>query len=319
MIGVNRNFACYVVLLTFCVLFPTVSVAKEVEIEDLKQAIPVLSPENEALNSFYLIGESLITLGVPVTFEACWTRDRGFGFVQKDQLGYPIFFIAEKKLLLYDATQSQVLLDEKVYPQALITSKKRQLTWNTGFGGKEKSRFFVDVASLVSSEKQEPKLSRINETDWKLTYTLEQQTEVIYVFRVDQKIAFKSALLKSGEHILFTVRNVTINQPVPERLMKFPDIRSLPAEFTVKETSIEPDSDLGEVLSEVTEGVFSLGRALYATAAMENAQLRKSPIFSNINWEQAKQKHKHLGPKLKNFLKVDIQNPVILPPKQAGN
>ncbi|QDT84069.1 hypothetical protein [Gimesia chilikensis] len=318
MMGINRNFVCYVVLLTYCVLFPAASVAEEPEIARLKQAIPVLSPENEALNSFYLIGESVIPLGVPVTFEACWTRDRGFGFVQNDQLGYPIFFIAEKKMLLYDATQSQVLLDEKVYPQALIFNKDRKLTWNTGFGGKEKTRFFVDVASLVSSEKQEPKLSRINETDWKLTYTFERQTEVIYVFRVDQKIAFKSALFKSGKQILFTVRNVAINQPVPERLMKFPDIRSLPAEINVKEETIVPDDDFGKAVSEVTEGAFSLGRALCATAAMENEQFRKYPFFSNINWEQAKQKHKLLGPKLKTFLKVDIQN-LVIQPKQAGN
>lgn len=317
MLSTIRIKACSMLSLMCWSLFPAVSAAGEPEIAQLKQAIPVLSPENEALSSFYLIGESIIPLGVPVTFEACWTRERGFGFVQNDQFGYPIFFIAEKKLLLYDATQSQIFLGDKSYPQALISNKERKMTWNVGFGEKEKSRFFIDVASLVTSAEKEPELSRVNDTDWKLTYRFERQTEIEYVFRVDQEeISFQSVLFRGGDQILFTVRNVTLNQRVPEHLMKFPDIKALPTDFKVQQSSIKPDTDLGEALTEVSEGAFSMGRAFYGTAAMENVKFRNPLLFSNINWEQVKQNHKRLGPKLKAFLKVEIKDPVILPPQE---
>lgn len=311
--GIKRTCSLSIGLITICFVFTATSYADEPSIAIVKQAMPVLSPENEALNSFYFVGEFVIPFGVPVAFEACWSRESGFGFAQVDHFGYPMFFIAEKKMLLYDASQSQVNLGKDVFPNVIVQQKNRKLTLKTGFNINGKATFLVDMPSLISTAKTEPEVSRVNETDWKLTYTFGKGDEVIYVFRVDREVSFKSALLKSGHQSIFTIRNVLINQPVPDRLMKFPETKSISSEVTVKELIGIPPTGVGETLEEGFEYSIFTARALYAPSAIHNAKYRRYPPFpANIEWKQVEKSHKRIGPKLRALLKVDFKGRVIL-------
>jgi len=317
---INRICALNVVLMIHCVLLAAVSDADEPDIAALKRAIPVLSPDNEDLNSFYFIGESVIPFGAPTAFEVCWTRDSGFGFVLVDQFGYPLALIAERQLLLYDASQSEVFLGKDFLPNVIIKSKDRNLTATVGFKGNknDEAEFVVDMLSLVSTTKRapEPDLSRVNETDWKLTYAFDTGADVIYLFRVDQEIAFKSAVLSLKQQPFIKVRDVVINQRVPERLMKFPDTAGLTAEITVEELPEKPSADIGKTLGELAGFLYFSARALGAPAAIQDPSLRELPIFkSDIDWEEVEKNHKRIGAKLKDFLKVDIKDRVVLPLK----
>lgn len=319
--GINRTCSLSVGLITSCLMFAATSYADEPDIATLKQAIPILSPENEALNSFYFIGESVLPLGVPVTIEVCWSRDSGFGFVQVDHLGYPVFFIAEKKSLLYDALESQVMLGEDAFPNLTIQSQNRKLSWMSGFhnDSDKKARFVVDLPSIVSTAKTEPDISRVNKTDWKLTYKFDKGAEVSYVFHVDRDISFKSALLKSRQQPILTIRNILINQPVPDRLMKFPETKSLSSAVTVKdlgeglETNGKglPVTRLGEAIGKISEDTLFLVRAQLTSAAIYHDSYRKYPLPSDIDWKQVEKKHKRIGTKLKSLLNVDIKGRVI--------
>ncbi|MAX37524.1 hypothetical protein [Gimesia sp.] len=310
---IDRICSLSVILMMNCVVFAAVSDADEPDIAELKRAIPVLSPENEDLNSFYFVAESVIPYGVPTAFEACWSRASGFGYVLVDQLGYPMLFVAEKQMLLCDALQSQVILWKDVSPNVLIQSKNRYLTVNLGFKSKQKENFLVDVPSFVSTAKTEPDLSRVNETDWKLTYNFDKNAQVVYLFRVDREIAFKSVLLMSQQQPLITIRNVVINQPVPERLMKFPDKNVLAAAVTVEESPEKPPAELGEALGEVFDKTLSATRALAIPAAIQDTRLRRLPFTSDTDWEEVEKNHKRIGGKLRDFLRVDIKDRVVLP------
>lgn len=310
---IDRICSLSLVLLMNCVVFAAVSYADEPDIAELKRAIPVLSPENEALNSFHFVGESVIPFGVPTAFEACWSRTDGFGYVLVDQLGYPMLFVAEKQMLLCDPLQSQVILWKEVSPNVLIQSKNRKLNVNLGFDSNQNEKFVVDVPSFVSTAKTEPELSRVNETDWKLTYTFDKGAEVVYLFRVDREVAFKSVLLTSQQQPLISIRNVVINQPVPERLIKFPDKNVLSAAVTVEELPEKPPAEVGKALREAFDKTQSATRALATPAAIQDTRLRRFPFPPDTDWEEVEKNHKRIGGKLRDFLKVDIKDRVVLP------
>ena len=310
--GISRTCSLSVGLITGCVMLAATSYADEPSVAMLKEAIPVLSPENEALTSFYFVTELVSGYGVPFAFEACWSRDRGFGYAQVDQFGYPVLFMAEKKFLLYDASQSQINLGKNVLPNVDIQNENRKLNWHSGFKAVDQAKFVVDLPSLVSGAKREPMVSRVNDTDWKLTYSFEGEAEVIYVFRVGCEISLKSALLRSRQQPIITVRNVMINQPVPNRLMKFPETKTLPSEVKVKELFGTKFTGVGEVFEEGIEHSLFTARALAASAAIHDAKYRGVPFPANIDWVQVERSHKRIGPKLRDLLKVDFKGRVIL-------
>ena len=281
------------------------SFATEPTATELKQAIPVLSPDTEKLNSFHVIGEYLSPLGVPIAFEACWTRNDGFGFIQIDHLGAPVLFVAEKRALLYDASQSKVFLDDNAAPNVLIQSRNRQLAATSGFKSAKYARFIIDLPSLVSTTKHVPVVKQQNETDWDLVYSFDSGADVTYRFKVDDKITFKSAVLSSNQRAIVAVRSVAINKPVPKRMMKFPDADQLPAD--VKVHNVQSTAELSAAVSYSVAAV----RALAASAAIKNADHRGNFFEPDIDWQQVERKHQQIGPKLANLLNGEIKSRVI--------
>jgi hypothetical protein len=106
----------------------------------------------------------------------------------------------------------------------------------------------------------------------------------------------------NGKEVLI-IRNISINKPIPKRLLNFPTPDAFPAGIVTRHLTEQKSDTVGEMLSVSA----SFTRALAAPAAIRDPKLRSFPFSNSVNWDDVKRAHSINGPKLSALLGVDIK------------
>lgn len=277
---------------------------KQIDAEDLVKNAPVLSAGNEKLSSFHFIGEIQMPTGVPVVFEAGWSRTRGYSLAMVDRYGFPVLFLCDQKMLLYDVASGTVFLDDGMDPNVMIQVADGKGTATCGVRSSVGSKFVVDISSFAPTKKVKPNIARL-EKQIEVRYGSPNGPETLYAFDAGKATNIKSMTYSHRGQPLIVIRDIQLNGPLPERLTRFPGKDQLPADLRVVKWS---DSDLGSD-DDAERRTKLIMRALGTPSALENAELRTDQYWSDVDdWDKVARDHKSVGKRLATILRINIEN-----------
>lgn len=281
------------------------AVADDVTVDGLLQKVPVLSPTNQALQSFHFTAELPTPFGFPALFEVGWTRPDDFGFVLVDQTRTPVLFIAQKQLLLYDASKGTITWDDDAWPNVVLQADDGRWNAKYGFAGKDEVRFIVDLPSLIRGAHASPKLKKLNATTWEVSLLSESgKLETAALFEPSEEWPLRKMVIRNVEDgtSIVSISEISINQPIPKQLMTFPAVERISKEITTRRFSdreVETDGDGVAV-------VIQMMRALAAPAAIRDDKLQNIPFWKDVNWAEAARRHRRIGPMLAELLQLPL-------------
>lgn len=282
----------------------SVAVGDEPDASQLLRSVPVLSPNNESLDSFSFVGEFVTPFGVPAVFEACWAREEGFGFGLVDQFGLPVLFIAQKQMMLYDASDGFVTLGGDCNPNVIMQIKERRAVASCGIESSENARFIVDIPSFVPDGAHVVRtLRQLPNKLWELKYVNPRGSELLLLFNDSERWPLTRMEASANGNLMVIVREIVINRPVPLHLMTFPSVDAFPADVVTERLGDRAPDSFGDVLSLPQRFV----RALAAPSAIRDSKLRSFPFSKDVNWGEVERHHKMTGPKLSSLLDFEIK------------
>lgn len=294
---------------------PAVVTADEVKIEQLLKKVPILSPDNKDLNSFQFRVEMPTELGVPFPLDVGWTRPDEFGAVFIDSKSRtPVAFIAEKKVLLYDAVTATLTLVDDVLPSVVLKADAKTIQCGFGFTTQKAKRdFTIDLPSFFRIDVRTPRLVKRDATTWQYTCLSESgMSNIIAVFEPAQPWPLRAFEIRSTTDgsLIMSVTNISINVPVEKRLRVFPSPDRFPPELKiarVAETKVTSFMDAIGLLTRLT-------RAIVGRLAIHNKELRQVPFLGDVDWDAAARSDAIIGPALRTLLEM----PAEVPSKPGG-
>lgn len=300
-----RFLALVGLVLIWCPFLPEiVASGDEPNAEQLIKRIPVLSTDNQSLRSFSFIGEFVTPFGVPAVFEACWVREDGFGFALVDQFGFPVLFIAQKQMMLYDASDGLITLDEDCNPNVIMQVKERRAVAVCGVQSLNKAAFVVDIPSFIRDPSEVTRTFRqLPNNLWELRDLNSNGSELLLLFDTSEQWPLKRMeVLRDGKPMLI-IRDIVINKPMPHYLTKFPSVDQFPADLTTDRLADRDEDFFANAISLPQRFV----RSLAAPSAIREPKLRSFPFSNDVNWEEVERRHKVIGPKLSSLLDFQIK------------
>ncbi len=266
--------------------------------------LPVLAASNKQLKSFHFIGEIQMPSGVPVVFEAGWSRATGYSLAMVDQFGFPVLFIAQNKMLLNDFASGTVFLDKGVAPNVIVQVADGKGAATCGVRAKHDSKFIVDLLSFAPITEVTPAIKK-SADQIEVRYSSPKGPQTTYAFDTGSDPAIRSMTCSHHGRPLIIIRDIVLNRPLPKRLTKFPSPDQIPADIPLEDWS----NNNVESEDEAKRRTMLMTRALGTPSALERPDLRNEPFWNDVtDWEKVARVHKTNGPRLSAILKVDIPN-----------
>ena len=267
---------------------------ERLEADELIKSLPILSSDNAKLRSFHFTGEILSSKDVSLVFEVGWSRELGHSVAMMDQFGFPILFVAKDHMLLNDVAGGTVVFEDNTNPNLIIQVAEGKCTAVCGVATKNDSSFVVDLPSFVT--KSTPRI-REAENGVEVSYTSTSGVETVFMF--DNTSRINSMTCSYRGEPLIVVRDIVLNQPLPERLTEFPSRDEIPEDIRVEVWS---DKDAGSE-SEARQRTVLLMRALGLSAALSRPELRNVPPYKSVvDWDELGRMHQANGPRLAKLL-----------------
>lgn len=280
------------------------AVGAEPKVEELIQQIPILTAENDSLQSFSFKGEFVTPFGVPAVFEACWARDQGFGFALVDQFDFPVLFIAQQQMMLYDASEGLLTLGEDCNPKVILQVKEARSVAFCGVESSAQVPFVVDIPSFIRQPADATRtFGRLPNGLWELRDLHKKGSELRLLFDAAEPWPLKRMEVRLAGEPIVIVREIRINSPVPSYLTKFPAVDAFPAELATDRLTEHQGDDLNDAFSLPQRFV----RSLATPSAIRDAKLRSFPFAGDVNWAEVERRHQVVGPKLSKLLEVQIE------------
>lgn len=271
--------------------------------EHLVKNAPLLTAGNEQLSSFHFIGEIQLPNGVPVVFEAGWSKTSGYSLTMVDQYGFPVLFLCENKMLLYDAASGTVFLEDGMAPNVIIQVADGKGAATCGVRSSLSSKFVVDASSFASKNLK-PSIAR-SEKRIAVRYGTPTGPETLYEFDAGKAAKIRSMTYFHRGQPLIVIRDIHLNGPLPERLTSFPARDQIPADLQVvkwSDNALRSDDDAEQRTKLIM-------RALGTPSALENAELRKDQAWTDVDdWDKVARDHSFFGKRLAALLNINIEN-----------
>jgi|GEM_PF-3996529 len=279
--------------------------AEPVTIEGLLARVPILSPKNERLSSFHIKVEcTLPTPGKqPIGGDVAWSRDHGFGIVGlAGKNGAPQLFLAEEWMFLYEPTTATAIIDDETWPTIRLAAKpENKIGLVLGYTEHQSdAEMHIDLPSFFRPSEREVNLTQVDAQTWRLTQESPTgNSDLVADFQPAK--AFPLTRLKVDFEDSFggplVISEITVNEPVPDRLNKFPRLEQFPKELKLR------SGDTVDRPKNVEE--FQAG-LVFARFALDDPKLRQDKRLAHVDWEKAEQTDAAILPQLRDLFLEDI-------------
>ncbi len=298
-----RHSSWLVVGLAIIATRPDVAHAADELAAKLLDKVPILTPDNKSLTSFQFSAELAAPMGFLVPVDVGWTRPDDFGALFMDQNSQtPIAFVAQKKVMFYDATESTITVAENARPSIVLRATADKITIMYGVTNKEQSEFVIDLPSFIRNARPKPKITKLGPTNWRLTYSSKSGlSKLMATFDTSQSCALRNFEIRSAKDnaLMLAVRNIRVNEKVDARLRKFPSTTDLPPKLKVKKLFANKENAVEKAL-ELT----SVVKLFLVRIALHDKELRNAPFLKDVDWHEVERADRMVAPALRRLLRL---------------
>lgn len=268
-------------------------------VEALLQRMPLLSPENDKVQSFRA---TLVMPHILDNFVAklAWAQDgRTMMLASTGPENVPCFFVSEKKAFLFDASNGSVILFDDAKPRVTMTTTPDNFEFYFGFGVKSEDGLKIDLASFIRSA-TEPAVSRHEDGRWQLTATSKSgKASVVSTFSENsfELQHFIVHAVGSKRDVLVEISEIAINDPEIS-FKPFPSTERFPDAVQI----LKPTNGKLSLYGAVIE-MQRFMRIAVCQSAITNERFRDLQKFPlNIDWNRAKNNYYGVGRELRDLL-----------------
>lgn len=264
-----------------------------VTVQTLAGNVPVLSEDNAAIDSFYLIAEVITPWDKrPMLVEYSWTRPEAYSYLLVDKRSRtPLIYMTGDQILMYDASIGCIMLDHgyEGRPNFRVASREDSIKMSFGITAQD-PKTILDLASLIENANSAGRAKRTADGQWQLWVPSETgKTEVVATFSNEPDPQLKTFDVRApGEASVVSVFQIQVNRPVPESLRAFPAEGQIPEELKI----LRLDELFGRGLINDAGKLHTLSRPVLAPAAIDNAKYRAADVFGKeVDWTAAAAKN----------------------------
>jgi hypothetical protein len=271
--------------------------AEPVTLEKLLARVPVLDAKNDQLRSFHLKGDFVFPVpGKPIGGEIAWTREGGFGIVgMAGESRSPLFFLAEGWLFAYDVTSATAIIDEETWPDVSMAAEEEKIVLTVGYTDeKEKAGVHIDLPTFFQPTERKGTLTQVDAHTWR--YVLKSpsgKSDMIADFQPAKPFPLTRIEINSDEKLgPYVLSEISVNEPVPTRLPKFPKLEQLPRELKLQAgDSIARSQQVDQIRTGFVFGRF----------AVDDPELRQHERFAHADWDKIQQTDAVILPQLRKL------------------
>lgn len=269
-------------------------------LNQLLAKVPVLSPDNPRLKSVQFSAHLPTSLHVAIPAKVTWTASSGMSVIYLDpQNSIPFAWLAENKLMFYDATSARITLYDDISPALVLKATTDKIDVRFGWTEDNPLELLVDLPSFLRSTEQVPQVTKVDARTYKLIYLSESgMSYTVAFFEPAQPFPLKRLEVRAaeGDSLIVCISDIVINDAQAQRRLKFPTTELFPPELKVEQVATNSSA----VESIKKQAIVHLIRALALRLAMHDPELRGAA--SDIDWEQVKQTDQIAGPRLRALL-----------------
>jgi hypothetical protein len=241
---------------------------------------------------------------VCLTFRARYRAPDHFAVVIEDQAdGTPLFFAADRRMLLYDPLRSALLWKEDINIHFSLVKERDALRIHLD-ATTDKDRpsgVLVDIKSMVAGPFPNDIVTRIGDRKYRLTRTTEKGNALECAIDLDRKQPYANIqIMHAGQNRPFLrIESLELNGNTDQDEFLFPKKDELAEKTCLREL---PDS----AMSSGGGGLTVLMAACYARAAIRKPEMREAINRAGINdidWNGVEEKDKRVSPLLRGALK----------------
>jgi hypothetical protein len=279
--------------------------AGEPSARQLIDRAPVIRSLDEGCRSVELGGYLRANESVCLTFRALYRAPDHFAVLIRDEAdGTPLFFAADRKMLLYDPLRSVLLWkeDANIHFSLMKEGDTLRIHLDATTDRDRPSSVLVDVKSLVAGPFLNDTVVRIGDGKYRLTRTTESGNALECVIDVDRKQPYINFnIIHNGQNRpTLCIESLEHNGHIDREEFLSPKRSELAEKTCLREL---PDG----AIASSDGGLTVLMRACYARAAINRPEMRKAierARFSDIDWKGVEENDKRVSHALREALKT---------------
>ena len=301
---------CCCVIIAFSTAVVSASAAGDDEesLDRVLKRIPTITPDNSDLESLTFSAElPALFARAPVPIDFAWRKDGHARLLMTDpETAIPIYFAAQKKVMVYDCTSQSLLVADEAFPAFIFRVADGKVNFKYLIRA-EKPDFDIDFRPFFTDASTEPTIEMRGDP-LLLHYARllhDGKMELTAIFDPKHRWPlrqFKINGVESDEPVLI-VNKIVINEEPDARLFRFPSLRNVPDTLKIERFTWD---------RRAREFTLRLSRALVARLALHDTDYREkvanSPsafLLRNVDWERAKRSDMINGPALKKLVAQD--------------
>lgn len=307
MVGTRfRPIACTVFSAVLLSTTPSVA-AEEPNLEELLAKVPVLSPTNEALKSFYVRARLPLAGGRPVRFEAAWSAPDEFALsaIVGDAHPTPVLFFSEGRGLMFDSATAVVHFVDDRRPSLQVGVVEENVAMGIYITPSKKPKMIVDPPSFFRGLGDHAQWTKLTDTRFRYTNLSKSgSTRVTAEFNVSQPMPLVKLNVAQVEDSTkaIVINEIRVNEPIPQRLRTFPDRDRLPANLVAQSTKVADEQQPAGVIDEGKR----LMICLLIAAVLDDEELRQGvEKLTDVDWKRAKENRDQFAAPLRELLESD--------------
>lgn len=266
-------------------------------LESLLERVPVLSPENEDLQSFSF----KLRIGT-ARFQGAWTRegDQRALLVTDALSGTPVVYMNQRRLMIFDILDRRIIMVDDVRPRIDARVFDGWVNFRVGAGDplKQSPPFEVDLPSFARAlGRYFPESERQSNGLWKVAGTV-GTTSAYALFDPARPAAIQSLEMvdRSRRTVDVVIEEVTLNEALVDAFPAFPAPSDLPPGLGFVRTELPGEADGGETF------FAPMFTSLIAIDAIDNLQARPFLASMRVDWARIERMNADEGAQLRKLL-----------------
>jgi hypothetical protein len=264
---------------------------------------PVVRSSDESCRSIELGGYLRANGSACLTFRATYRAPDHFAVLIEDGAdGTPLFFAADRKMMLYDPLRSVLLWkeDNNVHFSLVKEGDALRIHLDVTTDKDRPSTALVDVKSLVAGPFMNDKVVPIGERKYRLTGTTEKGNALECTIDLDREQPYTNIKIIHGgqKEPCMCIELLKVNGNIDQKEFFFPKRDELAEKTCLRDL---PGSAMASSGGELTV----LMRACYARAAINKLEMREAierAGFANIDWKRVEENDKRFAHVLREAL-----------------